>query len=116
MKQTILLAGPEKERLIPLGTIAQKLGYSSLIETDKDKIAEILIHVEIDLLILDIRLDGLFEMCRALRQNPFYLTLPVVLLVDDPVEDPEVWQAGINDRLLFPGTNREVFSLLKKYL
>ena len=90
MLQTILIAGPSRERLSPFQTIAEKLGYISLIQLSKDEILETLTQESPDLLILDAQLGQVLEMCQTLRGNPFYLTLPIVLLVEN--ENEAGWQ------------------------
>ena len=112
MPQTILIAGPSRERLAPFQTIAEKLGYIPLIQLSKDEILETLAQESPDLLILDAQLGQVLEMCQTLRGNPFYLTLPIVLLVENDQEAG--WQ--VNDCLPVSASPQTIFSLLKKYL
>ena len=94
-----------------LETVVERLGYQSEIACDGPQ-ALAMLKPEIDLVLLDVNMPGMtgFDMVRAMRQNPAYADVPVIMVtaLNSKEDRLEAVRAGANDFIAKPIDMTEV--------
>jgi two-component system, OmpR family, alkaline phosphatase synthesis response regulator PhoP len=95
-------------------------GYSVLTASDGEEALRIIEQERPDLVVLDImmpKLDG-YEVCRRLRQDDQFRTLPVILLSAKgrPVDREAGLQAGADDYITKPFSPRRLLEKMRELL
>lgn len=95
-------------------------GYEALIANDAFEALNILNREPVDLLLLDAMMPKMngFELCRALRADPKYKLIPVIMLTALAQKESRIEsiESGADDYIIKPFNNKEVLARIRSLL
>ncbi|TSB46649.1 response regulator transcription factor [Alkalicoccobacillus porphyridii] len=113
----ILVVDDEKELLQLVGTFLDKEGYHVLTASDGYEATDLLASEPIDLVILDIMMEGIdgFELCKRIRETS---QIPVVMLTAKSSEEDRIrgLKLGADDYVVKPFSPRELMARVEAVL
>jgi DNA-binding response OmpR family regulator len=116
----ILLAEDDPVTARFVGSLLEEHGYEVVVAADGDRALEVAERAEPDLIVSDLVMpyrDG-FEVLRALRNDPRFRSIPVVILSMRDREEDIVrgFEQGADDYVVKPFNARELVARIRKLL
>lgn len=103
-----------------LETILADEGYEALTANDAFEALKIMNREPVDLLLLDAMMPKMngFELCRALRADPKYKLIPVIMLTALAQKESRIEsiESGADDYIIKPFDNKEVLARIRSLL
>ena len=120
MSKTILIADDEPNIVISLEYLLQREGYHVLVARDGQEALDTIRLMTPELVLLDVMLPSLsgFEVCRAIRDNPAWNRMRVVMLTARG-RDAEVSKGlalGANAYVTKPFSTKELLAQIRAQL
>lgn len=120
MKEKILVVEDDRHISKLLKYNLEKSGYDCILADDGEEALKLLDKQQISLIILDImlpKMDG-FEVCRLIKQNEKFNTVPIVMLTAKGEEVDRIvgLELGADDYVLKPFSPRELILRIKAVL
>jgi DNA-binding response OmpR family regulator len=120
MKGTLLIVDDDSAIRQTVGRLMENEGYRAVQASDAEEALVILRKEKPDLMILDVRMPGLdgFELCRKLRLDPAWKSLPVIFLTSKEEETSKVLglELGGDDYITKPFGSLELLARVKTAL
>jgi len=119
-KEQILIIEDDKHIAKLVKYNAEKSGYDCMVAQDGEEALEVLATHGADLIILDImlpKMDG-FEVCRVVKQDPRFKSIPVIMLTAKGEEVDRIvgLELGADDYVVKPFSPRELMLRVKAIL
>lgn len=119
-KPRILIVDDMPSNLFLLQAIVSEEGYDSLTATNAFDALDMLNLELVDLILLDVMMPKMngFELCRLLKAEPRYRSIPVVILsaLAQKMSRIEGIEAGADDYLVKPFDRREILARIRSLL
>jgi len=120
MKPSVLVVDDEPNIVVSLEFLMQRAGYNVRVARDGAEALRVIAERPPDLVLLDImmpRRNG-FDVCRAIRANPDWAGVRIVMLTAKGRDaDREKGLAlGVDDYVTKPFSTREVVAMVRRYL
>ena len=120
VSQTILIVDDNPFNLQLLGKLLKGFNYEIEFAMNGETALEWLNAVKFDLILLDINMPGMngFEVCRRIRSNPLYNSIPVIFLSAETERESILkgFELGAQDYLAKPFDSRELLVRVRTHL
>lgn len=120
IKPRILIVDDMPSNVLLLETIVSEEGYDALAATNAFEALEILKREVVDLILLDVMMPKMngFELCRLLKADPKYRSIPIVILTALAQKSNRIEgiEAGADDYLIKPFDRREILARVRSLL
>ncbi len=120
MQPTILVADDEPSILLSLEILLKKAGYAVRLARDGEEAMQALEAETPSLLLLDAMMpkrDG-FDVCQAIRSDPTYKDLPIIMLTarSRDIEREKGLAMGATDYITKPFSTRDLVGVIRRHL
>lgn len=121
MAPRILIVDDSPEIRLVLRRMLRKAGYGEVLEAASgEKALEILRTVEVDLILLDVEMEGMdgLSTCRAIREHTGLLDVPIIMVTarEDTKTLQEAFQSGALDYVRKPFQKAELLARVRSAL
>ena len=120
MQKTVLVANDEPSIVMSLEFMLRKAGYAVRVARDGAAVMAAMAEAPPDLILLDAMMperDG-FSVCQAIRGNPAWAAIPVVMLTarSREVERQKGLAMGASDYVTKPFSTRDLLDTVRRHL
>ncbi len=120
MARSVLIVDDEPNILLSLEFLVRQAGYQPRLARDGDAALAAVAEQVPDLILLDVMMpkrDG-YDVCQAIRANPAWAGLRIVMLTarGREIDREKGFALGVDDYVTKPFSTREVVELIKHYL
>ncbi|QJE73128.1 response regulator [Aerophototrophica crusticola] len=120
MSHSILVADDEPSIVLSLEFLLKKAGYRVRVVRDGSAVIPAMLEERPDLVLLDAMMPGRdgFDLCQAIRAEPGWATIPVLMLTakSREVEKQKGLALGATDYITKPFSTRDLVETVRRHL